>query len=72
MNTKYAGKMNTAPVIYFTLKGCRSDTFDGMKTDIAACLFDEFDKYYKIFKAAAVDDSESEYVDFMKSMNHLS
>ena len=71
MKSKYAVRMNSIPVIFFTLKGCKSDTFEGMKTDIAACLFDEFDKYYKIFKAAAVDDSESEYRRFYEAHQTL-
>ena len=71
MNTKYAVKMNTVPVIYFTLKGCKSTKFEGMKTDIAACLFDEFDKYHQIFEEADVDVSKSEYRRFYATYETL-
>ena len=63
MDTEYAERINSRPVIYFTFKDCKAKTAELLYRKIAAIVFKEYEKYYRILKGN-VDEAEGFFYKF--------
>ena len=61
MNTEYAKKINTIPVIYLTFKNCEGDEEGGMIKRIGEKMFWEYDKYYQFFEDEEINRKKLVY-----------
>lgn len=64
MDTRYAEKINSTPVIYLTLKDCTDDSVASMMKNIANKMLWEYNKYFKIFNQGNVDKKDLVYEEF--------
>ena len=55
MDTEYASKINTIPVIYLTFKNCEGYDEDGMIKSIGKKIHREYDKYYQFFENGEIN-----------------
>ena len=69
MDTDYAEKINSMPVIYLTFKDCTDNTLVSMVISLCGKLFWEYDKYHKIFELADVDKQDAVYREFYELHN---
>ncbi|MDR1523170.1 MAG: AAA family ATPase [Endomicrobium sp.] len=60
-DTKYMAEMNTKPVIYFSFKGCESNTAEGLLGSLCAVIEPEVSRYYKLARSNKVDFEDSQY-----------
>jgi len=61
METEVANCLNSAPVIYLTLKDCRGTSYPSMLGAIASQLFNVYDPFKTIFDQSKVDRNLSAY-----------
>ena len=55
METEYAARINSRPVIFLTFKDCRGTTVESLLFSINTVLLEEYDKYYRIFDGITDD-----------------
>jgi len=69
METEYAEKINTVPVVSFSLKGCTGKTSESLQKAIAVKVLKEYVKYAIIFKD--VDPENYSYSLYFRTLEKL-
>jgi len=69
METRYADRINSVPVVYLSLKNCIGKTVEDLETSFAEEMYREYKKYGK--QLANVDKKDSDYSRFFKVFNIL-
>jgi len=64
MDTDYGSRLNSTPVIFLTLKGCKGSTYKKMQKSVGKQMFKEYDRYHQILKSSSFDESLSAYRQF--------
>ncbi|MCL2865141.1 MAG: AAA family ATPase [Lachnospiraceae bacterium] len=69
MDTVYATQINSAPVIYLTLKNCTGKSVESLEASIAEEIRKEYIKYESVF--VDVDQQKSVYVRYFETLKML-
>jgi len=70
METEYARRLNSIPVVFLSFKHCLGETMDAIKDDIAAEIFKEYKKHSKYLVTEADREGYS-YFQFFKTLKAL-
>jgi len=69
MDSEYADRMNSKPVISLSLKGCTGNTVQDLVTAVAEEIFLEYKKYGE--HLVSVDPEDASYMRFFQTLNIL-
>ena len=69
MTTEYAKRVNTAPVVFLSFKGCTGKTAPDLETAVAEEIYSEYKKHAKYL--TDVDQRDSSYIRFFQTLEIL-
>ena len=61
METEHAKKINSIPIIYLTFKNCSGNTLSDLKESLALTMWDEYERYAKIFTPTISKEADDYY-----------